>query len=95
MAPLEFPKSSAPTVRMLARGGVGFFIEVLHLDDNLTQFSQPLLPCSEMVIQRLGFVVSVPVFEIPLHYSSVKGTRIQNEVVDIRLLVFPELRLWW
>ena len=32
-----------------------------------------------------------PIFAIPLHDPSVKGASVQDEVVNVGLLIFPEL----
>ena len=55
-----------------------------------------------MVIQRFDAIVRVPdtdiilierspILEVPLHNLSMKGSSMQNEVVDIRLGILPDL----
>jgi hypothetical protein len=78
------------------------FNHVLHLDNQLPILREPLLPRGEMVKQRLGSVVRIPntgiiaveccpILEVPLYDKPLKRPGMHNEVVNVGLLIFPEL----
>jgi hypothetical protein len=78
------------------------FNHVLNLNDQLPILREPILPCGEMVKQGLWAIVGVPntgiiavsrspIRAIPLHDPSGKGASVREEVVNVGLLIFPEL----
>jgi hypothetical protein len=63
---------------------------------------KPILPRGQMLKQWLGSVVRIPntgiiavqrfpILEVPLCYKPIKCTGIPKQVINVRLLKFPEL----
>jgi hypothetical protein len=75
---------------------------ILHLDNQLPILGKPLLLRGEMVEQRLRAIVRIPntgviaveccpILEIALYDKPLKRPGIHNKVIDIRLLILPQL----
>ena len=75
---------------------------LLDLDDQLPILREPILPRRDMVKQRLGAVVRLPnagviaveggpIREIPLCDKSIKRSDIPNQIINVGLLILPQL----